>query len=191
MTPRERVRATLSHREPDRPPIDFGGHRSSGIAAIAYVKVGYWDGLAAAVEPVKLTMFRSLDAPPDKPWHWLLVVVCAGNKTSDNPSTPGRYDECLSVGATDRFDGRAPGLPAIPGAGVHGAPGGHRRRQPGLRRPPGRWPPPAAARCGTSRPESKSSRLTDTGIRSTPLAIARMGNRLFPVRRIKPYDCGT
>ena len=36
MTPRERVLAALSHRQPDRVPIDFGGHRSSGIAAIAY-----------------------------------------------------------------------------------------------------------------------------------------------------------
>jgi uroporphyrinogen decarboxylase len=39
MTPRERVLTALSHREPDRPPIDFGGHRSSGIAAIAYAKL--------------------------------------------------------------------------------------------------------------------------------------------------------
>jgi uroporphyrinogen decarboxylase len=39
MTPRERVRTALSHREPDRPPIDFGGHRSSGIAAIAYARL--------------------------------------------------------------------------------------------------------------------------------------------------------
>ena len=36
MTPRERVLAALNHREPDRVPIDFGGHRSSGIAALAY-----------------------------------------------------------------------------------------------------------------------------------------------------------
>ncbi len=43
------------------------------IAAVAYVKVGYWDGLAESVEPVKLTMLRSLDAPADKPWPWLLL----------------------------------------------------------------------------------------------------------------------
>ncbi|MHC4178661.1 MAG: uroporphyrinogen decarboxylase family protein [Planctomycetota bacterium] len=36
MTPRERVLAALNHRQPDRVPIDFGGHRSSGIAAMAY-----------------------------------------------------------------------------------------------------------------------------------------------------------
>ncbi len=39
MTPRERVLAALSHQEPDRVPIDFSGHRSSGIAAMAYAKL--------------------------------------------------------------------------------------------------------------------------------------------------------
>jgi len=39
MTPRERVLAALGHEEPDRVPIDFSGHRSSGIAAIAYAKL--------------------------------------------------------------------------------------------------------------------------------------------------------
>ena len=36
MTPRERVLATLNHREPDTVAIDFSGHRSSGISAMAY-----------------------------------------------------------------------------------------------------------------------------------------------------------
>ncbi|HPA17160.1 MAG TPA: uroporphyrinogen decarboxylase family protein [Verrucomicrobiae bacterium] len=39
MTSRERVLAALNHRESDRVPIDFGGHRSSGIAAIAYARL--------------------------------------------------------------------------------------------------------------------------------------------------------
>jgi len=39
MTPRERVLAAIEHREPDRVPIDFSGHRSSGIAAIAYARL--------------------------------------------------------------------------------------------------------------------------------------------------------
>ncbi len=46
MTPRERVLAALNHQEPDRLPIDFGGHRSSGIAAIAYAKLRTLLGLA-------------------------------------------------------------------------------------------------------------------------------------------------
>ena len=36
MTPRERVLATLNHREPNTVAIDFSGHRSSGISAMAY-----------------------------------------------------------------------------------------------------------------------------------------------------------
>lgn len=39
MNARERVLAMLSHLEPDRVPIDFGGHRSSGIMAIAYARL--------------------------------------------------------------------------------------------------------------------------------------------------------
>jgi len=39
MISRERVTAALNHREMDRSPVDFSGHRSSGIAAIAYPKL--------------------------------------------------------------------------------------------------------------------------------------------------------
>ncbi len=39
MTGRERVVAALNHKISDRTPIDFGGHRSSGIMAIAYNKL--------------------------------------------------------------------------------------------------------------------------------------------------------
>jgi uroporphyrinogen decarboxylase len=39
MTPRKRILTALDHREPDRVPIDFSGHRSSGIMARAYVKL--------------------------------------------------------------------------------------------------------------------------------------------------------
>lgn len=39
MTSRQRVLAALNHTEPDTVPVDFGGHRSSGIAAIAYARL--------------------------------------------------------------------------------------------------------------------------------------------------------
>ena len=39
MTHRERALASLNHKEPDKVAVDFGGHRSSGIAAIAYAKL--------------------------------------------------------------------------------------------------------------------------------------------------------
>lgn len=45
ITSRQRVLAALNHQDPDRVPIDFGGHRSSGIAAIAYPKLREYLGL--------------------------------------------------------------------------------------------------------------------------------------------------
>jgi len=39
VTSRERVMQAVSHKEPDRVPIDLGGHRSSGIMAIAYARL--------------------------------------------------------------------------------------------------------------------------------------------------------
>lgn len=39
MTSRERVQSALNHVEPDRIPVDFGGHRSSGIMAQAYKRL--------------------------------------------------------------------------------------------------------------------------------------------------------
>jgi uroporphyrinogen decarboxylase len=45
MTSRERVLTALNHREPDRIPVDLSGHRSSGIAAIAYAKLRHHLGL--------------------------------------------------------------------------------------------------------------------------------------------------
>ena len=39
MTSRERVLASLNHVEPDRIPVDLSGHRSSGIAAVAYARL--------------------------------------------------------------------------------------------------------------------------------------------------------
>jgi len=39
MTSRERVLAALTHQQSGRVPVDFSGHRSSGIAAMAYPKL--------------------------------------------------------------------------------------------------------------------------------------------------------
>lgn len=52
MTSRERVLAALSHREPDRVPIDCSGHRSSGISAIVYPRLRELLGLPAV--PVRV-----------------------------------------------------------------------------------------------------------------------------------------
>lgn len=44
-TSRERVLAAVNHREPDRVPIDLGGHRSSGMMAIAYRRLKEYLGV--------------------------------------------------------------------------------------------------------------------------------------------------
>ncbi len=46
-TSRERVLAALNHKEPDRVPIDLGGHRSSGMMAIAYNKLKKYLGITS------------------------------------------------------------------------------------------------------------------------------------------------
>jgi uroporphyrinogen decarboxylase len=47
VTSRERVLTAVNHREPDRVPIDLGGHRSSGIMAIAYAKLKDYLGITS------------------------------------------------------------------------------------------------------------------------------------------------
>lgn len=46
-TSRERVLKAVNHQEPDRVPIDLGGHRSSGIMAIAYNKLKQHLGISS------------------------------------------------------------------------------------------------------------------------------------------------
>lgn len=45
MNSRERVLCAFDHSEPDRVPIDFSGHRSSGITAVLYPKLREYLGL--------------------------------------------------------------------------------------------------------------------------------------------------
>ena len=39
MNSRDRVKAAICHKEPDRAPIDFGAMRSTGISIVAYSKL--------------------------------------------------------------------------------------------------------------------------------------------------------
>lgn len=93
ITSRERVLRAVNHREPDRVPIDLGGHRSSGIMAIAYDRLKQHLGITsghiyvydlvqqlAIVEPAVLDRF-GVDtielgrgfALHDEDWHdWVL-----------------------------------------------------------------------------------------------------------------------
>lgn len=45
MNSRERIVAAIEHKAPDRIPVDFGGHRSSGIMAIGYNRLRDYLGL--------------------------------------------------------------------------------------------------------------------------------------------------
>jgi uroporphyrinogen decarboxylase len=45
MNSRERVWKAMNHQEPDRVPLDLGGHRSSGMMAIAYHKLKKYLGI--------------------------------------------------------------------------------------------------------------------------------------------------
>ena len=70
-THRERVLQAINHQQPDRVPIDLGGHRSSGMMAIAYNKLKKHLGITtgdiyvydvvqqlAIIEPEVLRPFR-------------------------------------------------------------------------------------------------------------------------------------
>jgi uroporphyrinogen decarboxylase len=52
MTARERVLTAFAHREPDRVPVDFSGHRSSGIAAMAYARLRHY--LSLPKKPIRI-----------------------------------------------------------------------------------------------------------------------------------------
>src|ERR1051326_1918907 len=52
MTSRERVLMALNHEESDRIPIDLSGHRSSGIAAMAYARLREY--LAFPKKPIRV-----------------------------------------------------------------------------------------------------------------------------------------
>ena len=52
MTSRERVLLAFAHREPDVVPVDFSGHRSSGIAALGYA--GLRQHLGLPKRPVRV-----------------------------------------------------------------------------------------------------------------------------------------
>lgn len=57
MTSRERIRAAIRHKEPDRVPIDIGGMKVTGIHVDEYIKIGRYLGLD--VEPPNvMTSFR-------------------------------------------------------------------------------------------------------------------------------------
>jgi uroporphyrinogen decarboxylase len=65
MTSRERVRAALTHREPDRVPFDLGGSCVTGIHARAYARLREALGLPAGEPRVGDIAQQLADVEPD------------------------------------------------------------------------------------------------------------------------------
>jgi len=65
MTSRERVRAALAHREPDRVPFDLGGSCVTGIHARAYARLREALGLPAGEPRVGDIAQQLADVEPD------------------------------------------------------------------------------------------------------------------------------
>lgn len=85
MTSRERVLAVLDHKEPDRIPIDCGGMRSAGIAAIAYAKLKRHLGMES--DEIKVyDVLQQLAYPEDFMFkRFKLDVVDLGRVFLDKP----------------------------------------------------------------------------------------------------------
>ena len=54
MTSRERIVATINHRQPDRVPVDFGGTVVTGLAAGVIPRLRIGLGLDKTVQPIKV-----------------------------------------------------------------------------------------------------------------------------------------
>jgi uroporphyrinogen decarboxylase len=82
MTSRERVLAAISHREPDRVPIDQGSMRSTGLMAIAYNRLRRHLGVAGE-PPLMYDLVQQLARP--EPWfleRFRIDVVDIGDALS-------------------------------------------------------------------------------------------------------------
>ncbi len=85
MTSRERVLSAIAHKEPDRVPMDFGGMRSTGIAAVAYNKLKTHLGLIGGETRVYDTM-QQLAEPEPALLERFHVDVIDLNNTLGSPS---------------------------------------------------------------------------------------------------------
>lgn len=65
MTSRERVIASINHKEPDMVPIDFGGTPSSGVNIIAYLNLKKFLGATQGI-PKVYDLFQQLALPEEE-----------------------------------------------------------------------------------------------------------------------------
>jgi len=64
MTPRERLRTALAHKEPDRVPYDLASTQVTGISAVACANLRAYLGLPA-VEPEMMDVMQQVVIPRD------------------------------------------------------------------------------------------------------------------------------
>ena len=70
MTPRERIIATLEHREPDRLAIDFGGTDCSSVHMIAYDKLRKYLGVEPRLIRAACLIQMAAQADPELQDHF-------------------------------------------------------------------------------------------------------------------------
>jgi uroporphyrinogen decarboxylase len=116
MTSRERLLASIAHREPDRVPVDLGATPSSGISAIAYARLKKHLGMRGGATRV-YDVVQQLAQPEEEILDRYRIDVVDVGRTFDTADTDW-YDVTL-------FDGSAAQYPrwfrpqALPGGGWH------------------------------------------------------------------------
>lgn len=101
MTPRERVLASIAHREPDRVPVDLGGTPSSGISAIAYHRLKRHLGITAGHTRV-YDVVQQLAQPEDEILDRFGIAVLDIGRTF-NTADAEWYDVPLRDGLVVQF----------------------------------------------------------------------------------------
>ncbi|MEN8193862.1 MAG: uroporphyrinogen decarboxylase family protein [Bacteroidota bacterium] len=100
MTSRERVLASIDHKEPDKVPVDLGAHPSSGISAMAYNNLKKHLGYD---HPTKVyDVVQQLAEPDDSIIeHFGVDVLDVGRVFNTDPSK--WYDIKLADGSTAQY----------------------------------------------------------------------------------------
>jgi len=119
-TPRERVITALQHKEPDRVPVDLGGHESSGIHCLALKRLLRYLGLDEEVricDPIQL--LGEVPEPLLKKFN--VDVINIGRTISPTGLTENdvKFKEYISIYSLEKMAGSicGHGSPLIPRRG--------------------------------------------------------------------------
>lgn len=101
MTPRERILSTISHKEPDRVPVDLGATPSSGISAIAYGNLKRHLGIASGHNRV-YDVVQQLAQPEEDILNRFKIDVVDVGRTFDTADSDW-YDVTLFDGSAAQY----------------------------------------------------------------------------------------